>query len=110
VSSPASDQVIEMIDAERIRSCIAQLTSNSTDEIEELMAELERLESVLDGIGNRLGSLAHRIRAQMIPAQMDAINSNVGLDWRPAVFVYRLYRAFAGFKSLVLQLRDNCGS
>jgi hypothetical protein len=91
------------------RSSIARLTSNSTDELEKLMAEFERLESVLDGIGNRLGSLAHRMWAQMIPAQMDAINSNVGLDWQPAVFVYRLHRAFAGFKNLVRQL-DNCGS
>src|SRR4029077_17431374 len=54
------------IDAERIRSSIARLTSNSTDELEKLIAELERLQeflksetgrvqreigSVLDGIG-----------------------------------------------------------
>ncbi len=54
------------IDVERIRSSIAQLTSNSTDELEKLIAELERLQeflksetgrvqreigSVLDGIG-----------------------------------------------------------
>jgi hypothetical protein len=54
------------IDAERIRSSIARLSSNSTDELEKLIAELERLqeflksetgrvqreiESVLDGIG-----------------------------------------------------------
>ncbi len=54
------------IDVERIRSSIARLTSNSTDELEKLIAELERLqeflksetgrvqleiESVLDGIG-----------------------------------------------------------
>ena len=54
------------IDAERIRSAIARLTSNSTDELEKLLAELERLQeflksetgrvqrgisSVLDGIG-----------------------------------------------------------
>jgi hypothetical protein len=30
------------IDAERIRSSIARLTSNSTDELEKLIAELER--------------------------------------------------------------------
>jgi hypothetical protein len=54
------------IDAERIRSSIARLTSNSTDELEKLSAELERLQeflksetgrvqreiaSVMDGIG-----------------------------------------------------------
>ena len=54
------------IDAERIRSSIARLTSNSTDELEKPIAELERLQeflksetgrvqreigSVLDGIG-----------------------------------------------------------
>ncbi len=54
------------IDAERIRSSIARLTSNSTDELEKLIGELERLQeflksetgrvqreigSVLDGIG-----------------------------------------------------------
>jgi hypothetical protein len=54
------------IDAERIRSSIARLTSNSTGELEKLIAELERLQeflksetgrvqreigSVLDGIG-----------------------------------------------------------
>ena len=72
MSSPASEEVTdksppaEAIDAERIRSSIVRLTSNSTDELEKLMAELERLkefltseirrvqreiESVLDGIG-----------------------------------------------------------
>src|ERR1700746_2964830 len=54
------------IDAEGIRSSIARLTSNSTDELEKLSAELERLQeflksetgrvqreiaSVMDGIG-----------------------------------------------------------
>ena len=54
------------IDAERIRATIARLTSNSTDDLEKLVAELERLQeflksetdrvqreisSVLDGIG-----------------------------------------------------------
>lgn len=59
----------ETIDAERIRLSIARLTPNSTDELVSLMAELERLESLLDGIGKRLGSLAQGIRAQMIPAK-----------------------------------------
>ncbi len=35
------------IDAERIRSSIARLTSNSTDELEKLTAELERLQEFL---------------------------------------------------------------
>ena len=72
MSSSASEEATEKpfpaeaINAERIRSSIARLTSNSTDELEKLMAELERLqeflksetgrvqreiESILDGIG-----------------------------------------------------------
>ena len=35
------------IDAERIRSSIARLTSNSTDELEKLIGELERLQEFL---------------------------------------------------------------
>src|SRR6201981_3429770 len=61
------------IDAERIRSSIARLTSNSTDELEKLIAELERLQeflisetgrvqreigSVLDGIGIIIEAIA----------------------------------------------------
>jgi len=61
------------IDAERIRSSIARLTSNSTDELEKLVAELERLQeflkseagrvqreigSVLDGIGIIIEAIA----------------------------------------------------
>jgi hypothetical protein len=61
------------IDAERIRSAIARLTSNSTDELEKLVAELERLQeflksetgrvqreigSVLDGIGIIIEAIA----------------------------------------------------
>ncbi len=61
------------IDAERIRSSIARLTSNSTDELEKLIVELERLqeflksetgrvqreiESVLDGIGIIIEAIA----------------------------------------------------
>ena len=48
MSSPASEDVTETIDAERVRS-----------QLEKLMAEHERLERVLDGIGIRLRSLAH---------------------------------------------------
>lgn len=59
-------QSAHAIDAERIRASIARLTSNSTDELEKLIVELERLQeflksetgrvqreigSVLDGIG-----------------------------------------------------------
>jgi hypothetical protein len=72
MSSPASEEATEKslpaegFDPERIRSSLARLTSNSIDELEKLMAELERLqeflksetgrvqreiESVLDGIG-----------------------------------------------------------
>ena len=61
------------IDAERIRSSIARLTSNSTDELEKLIAELKRLQeflksetgrvqreigSVLDGIGIIIEAIA----------------------------------------------------
>ena len=61
------------IDAERIRSSIARLTSNSTDDLEKLIAELERLQeflksetgrvqreigSVLDGIGIIIEAIA----------------------------------------------------
>jgi hypothetical protein len=59
--------------AERLRSSIARLTSNSTDELEKLTAELERLQeflksetlrvqreigSVLDGIGIIIEAIA----------------------------------------------------
>jgi hypothetical protein len=61
------------IDAERIRSSIARLTSNSTDELEKLISELERLQeflksetgrvqreigNVLDGIGIIIEAIA----------------------------------------------------
>jgi hypothetical protein len=61
------------IDAERIRSSIARLTSNSTNELEKLIAELEQLQdflksetgrvqreigSVLDGIGIIIEAIA----------------------------------------------------
>jgi hypothetical protein len=44
MSSPASEEVTETLDAEQL---------------EKLMAEHERLERLLDGIGTRLRSLAH---------------------------------------------------
>jgi hypothetical protein len=62
-----------MLCAERIRSSIARLTSNSTDELGKLIAELERLQeflksetgrvqgeigSVLDGIGIIIEAIA----------------------------------------------------
>jgi hypothetical protein len=86
MNSPTPDEVTEKpvstaqtahtkvsIDAERIRSSIARLTSNSTDELEKLIAELEQLqeflksetgrvqreiESVLDGIGIIIEAIA----------------------------------------------------
>jgi hypothetical protein len=72
------------IDAERIRSSIARLTSNSTDELEKLVAELERLQefltsetgrvqreigSVLDGIGIILEAIAPWKTAGLAGAQ-----------------------------------------
>src|SRR5215813_7167522 len=53
------------IDAERIRSSIARLTSNSTDELEKLVAELERLQEFLKSeagwVQREIGSVLHRI-------------------------------------------------
>jgi hypothetical protein len=72
------------IDAERIRSSIARLTSNSTDELEKLIAELERLReflksetgrvqreigSVLDGIGIIIEAIAPWKTAGLTGAQ-----------------------------------------
>ena len=72
------------IDAERIRSSIARLTSNSTDELEKLIAELERLQeflksetgrvqreigSVLDGIGVIIEAIAPWKTAGLTGAQ-----------------------------------------
>jgi hypothetical protein len=72
------------IDAERIRSSIARLTSNSTDELEKLIAELERLQeflksetgrvqreigSVLDGIGIIIEAIAPWKTAGLTGAQ-----------------------------------------
>jgi hypothetical protein len=77
------------IDAERIRSSIARLTSNSTDELEKLVAELERLQefltsetgrvqreigSVLDGIGIILEAIAPWKTAGLAGAQNTRAN------------------------------------
>ena len=53
MSSPASEEATEKslpaetIDAERIQSSIVRLTSNSTGELEKLVAELGRLQEFL---------------------------------------------------------------
>ena len=72
-TKPATAHSKVGIDAERIRSSIARLTSNSTDELEKLIAEHERLQeflksetgrvqreigSVLDGIGIIIEAIA----------------------------------------------------
>jgi hypothetical protein len=77
------------IDAERIRSSIARLTSNSTDELEKLIAELERLQeflksetgrvqreigSVLDGIGIIIEAIAPWKTAGSASAQNTCTN------------------------------------
>jgi hypothetical protein len=90
MSSPASEEATEKslpaeaIDAERIRSSITRLTSNSTDELGKLMAELERLqeflksetervqreiESILDGIGIIIEALGPWKTAGLASAQ-----------------------------------------
>jgi hypothetical protein len=54
------------IDAERIRSSIARLTSNSTDELEKLVTELERLQEFLKSetgrVQNEIGSVLDGIK------------------------------------------------
>ena len=77
------------IDAERIRSSIARLTSNSTDELEKLISELERLQeflksetgrvqreigSVLDGIGIIIEAIAPWKTAELTSAQNTRAN------------------------------------
>jgi hypothetical protein len=77
------------IDAERIRSSIARLTSNSTDELEKLISELERLQeflksetgrvqreigSVLDGIGIIIEAIAPWKTAGLTSAQNTRAN------------------------------------
>jgi outer membrane translocation and assembly module TamA len=95
MSSPASEEAtekslpVETIDAERIRSSIARLTSNSTDELGKLMAELERLqeflktetervqreiEGVLDGIGIIIEAIAPWKTAGLAGAQNSPAN------------------------------------
>ena len=95
MSSPASEEAtekslpVETIDAERIRSSIARLTSNSTDELGKLMAELERLqeflktetervqreiEGVLDGIGIIIQAIAPWKTAGLAGAQNSPAN------------------------------------
>ena len=95
MSSPASEDAtekshpVEAIDVERIRSSIARLTSNSTDELEKLMAELERLreflksetervqreiEGVLDGIGIIIEAIGPLKTAGLASAQNTRTN------------------------------------
>jgi len=77
------------IDAERIRSSIARLTSNSIVELEKLIAELERMqeflksetgrvqreiESVLDGIGIIIEAIAPWKTAALSSAQNSRAN------------------------------------
>jgi hypothetical protein len=70
------------IDAERLRSSIARLTSNSTDELEKLISELERLQeflksetgSVLDGIGIIIEAVAPWKTAGLTSAQNTRAN------------------------------------
>ena len=79
----------EAIDVERIRSSITRLTSNSTGELEKLMAELERLqeflksetvrvqreiEAVLDGIGIIIEALGPWKTAGLASAQNTRTN------------------------------------
>ena len=77
------------IDAEGIQSSIARLTSNSTDDLEKLVAELERLqeflntetervqreiEGVLDGIGIIIEAIAPWKTAALSSAQNSCAN------------------------------------
>jgi hypothetical protein len=79
----------EAIDVERLRSSITRLTSNSTDELEKLMVELERLqeflksetervhheiEGVLDGIGIIIEALGPWKTAGLVSAQNTRTN------------------------------------
>jgi hypothetical protein len=54
------------IDAERIRSSIARLTSNSTNDLEKLIAELEQLQEFLKSetgrVQNEIGSVLDGIK------------------------------------------------
>jgi hypothetical protein len=95
MSSPASEESTEkslpaeVIDVELIRSSITRLISNSTDELQKLMVELERLqeflksetervqreiESVLDGIGIIIDALGPWKTAALASAQNTRTN------------------------------------
>jgi len=101
MSSPASEEATEKslpaeaIDVERIRSSIARLTSNSTDELEKLMAELERMQeflksetgrvqreiaNVLDGIGIIIQAIAPWKTAGLSSAQNSRANGTTTLQ------------------------------
>jgi len=103
MSSPASEEATEKslpaeaIDVERIRSSITRLTSNSTGELEKLMAELERLqeflksetvrvqreiEAVLDGIGIIIEALGPWKTAGLASAQNARTNDTRTNDTR----------------------------
>jgi hypothetical protein len=79
------------IDAERIRSSIGRLTSNSTSELEKLIAELERLQeflksetervqneigSVLSGIGIIVEAIAPWKTPRVTSAQNTSVTAN----------------------------------
>ena len=95
MSSPASEEATEKslpaeaIDVERIRSSITRLTSNSTGELEKLVAELGRLqeflksetervqreiEAVMDGTGIIIEALGPWKKAALSTAQNTRTN------------------------------------
>ena len=95
MSSPASEEATEKslpaetIDAERIQSSIVRLTSNSTGELEKLVAELGRLqeflksetervqreiETVMDGTGIIIEALGPWKKAALSTAQNTLTN------------------------------------
>ena len=95
MSSPASEEATEKslpaetIDAERIQSSIVRLTSNSTGELEKLVAELGRLqeflksetervqreiEAVMDGTGIIIEALGPWKKAALSTAQNTLTN------------------------------------
>jgi light-regulated signal transduction histidine kinase (bacteriophytochrome) len=95
MSLPASEEATEKslpaetMNAERIRSSIVRLTSNSTDELKKLTTELERLqeflksetervqreiEGVLDGIGIIIEAIAPWKTAGLASAQNTPAN------------------------------------
>ena len=95
MSSPASEEATEKslpaetIDAERIQSSVVRLTSNSTGELEKLVAELGRLqeflksetervqreiETVMDGTGIIIEALGPWKKAALSTAQNTLTN------------------------------------